>query len=287
MISMSGPAASRNAASCSRIAFEHVALGVQLGKAVAAREARRHGRAAVAVEQRPRSSSAPCSPARPPLARARPCRRASAPAAAPSLGAWPDAPGAAVRPVQPDAVAHRPAEQFVDRHAERPRLQVEQRVLDRADGLLDVPPAAGRRSAWRSATWASKARGSLPIRAGARRSMTGVHARAAERLVVLAPADQAVVGGDLQVVEGAPARIGVHGLDPLDLHALLFTPGWMCRVRSAGGPLQDRPCRSAGSAHRAETSPDQQSRSTGGARSQPWVAHAGRHSLESQTYRAG
>ena len=42
-----------------------------------------------------------------------------------------------MRPVEPDALAHRAAQQLVDRDAERLRLDVEERVLDRADRLLD------------------------------------------------------------------------------------------------------------------------------------------------------
>ena len=47
--------------------------------------------------------------------------------------------GAAMRPVDRDALAHRPAEQLVDRHAERLALDVEQRVLDRGDGARVHP----------------------------------------------------------------------------------------------------------------------------------------------------
>ena len=46
-----------------------------------------------------------------------------------------DAPGRAMRPVERDAVAQLAAEQRIDRHAERLRLGVEQRVLDRRDRL--------------------------------------------------------------------------------------------------------------------------------------------------------
>ena len=43
---------------------------------------------------------------------------------------------AAVRPVQPDPIAHRAAEQLVDRHAERLGLDVPQRQLDAGDRLV-------------------------------------------------------------------------------------------------------------------------------------------------------
>ena len=46
-----------------------------------------------------------------------------------------DAPGRAVRPVDPDAVAHLAAEQLVAGHAQRLGLGVEQRVLDGAERL--------------------------------------------------------------------------------------------------------------------------------------------------------
>ena len=48
----------------------------------------------------------------------------------------PDAEAAAMRPVKIDAVAERPAEQLVDRHAERLGLDVEAGVLDRRDRFV-------------------------------------------------------------------------------------------------------------------------------------------------------
>ena len=47
-----------------------------------------------------------------------------------------EAVAAAMRPVERQAVAHRPAEQLVDRNAQRLGLDVEQRVLDRGHRLL-------------------------------------------------------------------------------------------------------------------------------------------------------
>ena len=44
---------------------------------------------------------------------------------------------AAVRPVDVDGVPRRPAEELVHGNVERLRLQIEQRVLDPADRLLD------------------------------------------------------------------------------------------------------------------------------------------------------
>ena len=49
---------------------------------------------------------------------------------------------AAVRPVDGNALAHRTAEEIVDRHAERLALDVEQRVLDGGHGLA-IDAAAG------------------------------------------------------------------------------------------------------------------------------------------------
>ena len=63
-----------------------------------------------------------------------------------------DAPGRAMRPVDPDAVADLAAEQFVAGHAQHLGLGVEQRVFDRAQRLRrSTPPAAGRVAANSSA----------------------------------------------------------------------------------------------------------------------------------------
>ena len=149
-----------------------------------------------------------------------------------------------MRPVQAHAIAHRSAEQLVDRHLQRASLQVEQPVLDGADGLLHD-------AARRLATNRLHQRHVRLERARVfadqiwREALDdGVQAGPAEGLVELAPADQAVVGSDLQIVEVAAARVGLHGFNALDLHALLL-PRWIDRARSGGRPLR-RPADLAG-----------------------------------------
>ena len=44
--------------------------------------------------------------------------------------------GAAMRPVELQPVAHRAAEQFIDRHAQRLGLDVDERIFDRGDRHL-------------------------------------------------------------------------------------------------------------------------------------------------------
>src|SRR6201747_750352 len=57
-----------------------------------------------------------------------------------------DAPGGAMRPVDPDAVANFAAEQFIAGHAEHLGLDVEQSIFDRAERLAHhaAGPRAGR-----------------------------------------------------------------------------------------------------------------------------------------------
>ena len=67
-----------------------------------------------------------------------------------------------MRPVEPHAIAQRAAEQLVDRHAERLRLDVPQRQLDAGDGLVrHAAPVLPRR------------RGACPSRAARRRADPG------------------------------------------------------------------------------------------------------------------
>ena len=126
---------------------------------------------------------------------------------------------AAVRPVETDALAHRPAQHGVHGQAERLRLDVEQRVLDGADRLLDdaaagLPPdrvEQGDDCLVRRRILADDLRREAVDHGG--------HAEAAERFVVLAPADQALVGADFQEIEVTLAGVRVQMLDLRDLHA--------------------------------------------------------------------
>src|SRR5690606_20041324 len=132
--------------------------------------------------------------------------------------------GAAMRPVQADALAHRPAEQLVDRHAQRLRLDVQKSVLDCADRLLDH--ASARLAAERVKQGADRLVAPRVLADDRRREVLdrGRHALAAERFVVLAPADQPLVGADLEEIEVPMPGIGVQALEPGDLHGLASLP---------------------------------------------------------------
>src|SRR5207302_11442933 len=118
-----------------------------------------------------------------------------------------------------------PAEELVDRDPERLGLEVEQRVLDRADRLL-------RDAARRLATDGVEERDQCLV--GARVASDELrrepvddrgHARAPEGLVVLAPADEPVVGRDLEEVEVALTGVRVQGLEPGDFHGGHYSAG--------------------------------------------------------------
>src|SRR5713226_1064354 len=107
-----------------------------------------------------------------------------------------DAPGGAMRPVDPDPIADFTAEQFVAGHTEQLGFGVEQSVLDRAQRLRDDATGAGarRREKLGENSFVLKGilshharRQTLDYRADAGRSKT---------FVELAPADDAVFGGD-------------------------------------------------------------------------------------------
>src|SRR5438128_2179091 len=114
----------------------------------------------------------------------------------------------------------RPAHQLVDGNAEGARLDVEQRVLDGGDRLLDDAarrlPAhrvEGRDDRFARARVSADHEWHQPVDGRA-------DAETAERLVGLAPAHDAVVGGDLEKVERALAGVGVQVLETSDLHAI-------------------------------------------------------------------
>src|SRR5207247_10945885 len=127
--------------------------------------------------------------------------------------------GAAMRPVHVDGAARRHAEKLVHRHAERRRLEVEERVLDPADRLLD----------YRAGALARRAK-QIPDDAldGARVSPddvwceilddAGQSARRTMRVRDLGPADGAVVGGRLEEDPRTPAGVAVQRLGLCDVH---------------------------------------------------------------------
>ena len=145
--------------------------------------------------------------------------------------------GAAVRPVEPQPVAHRTVQELGDRHAQRPRLDVDQRVLERRDRLLDQPARrlAGERVQHRRD--ALYRPGIQPDQVLGEPADDRAQSLAAVALVVLGPADHAIVGGDLEERPDAPAGIAVQVLDFGNPHELSPSPVLTVDPRlHAGGP---------------------------------------------------
>ena len=131
-----------------------------------------------------------------------------------------EAVAAAMRPVERQAVAHLAAEQLVDRHAERLGLDVEQRILDRGHRLL---VDAARRLAGDGVLHRHDALDRprvLADQAGRHAADHGGEAGAAVAFVVFRPADDPVVGGDLQEREIAPAGVAMQVFDLGNLHGV-------------------------------------------------------------------
>src|SRR5204863_163414 len=205
---------------------EHVAVGIQLGAvAAAAGEARRvlvglvdvedHR---IGLERRPALLAHLLAEVHHVLQRLEPWDLHGLPARDPV--------GAAVRPVDAHALAHGPAEQLVDRYAERARLDVEQRGLDGRDRLLHD---AARGLAPHGVEQGDDGLPGPRVLADDQWDQAvddGGDAEAAEGLVVLAPAHEAVVRDDLEEVEVAIAGVGVQVLDSFDLHAGLLAGCW-------------------------------------------------------------
>ena len=139
-----------------------------------------------------------------------------------------------MRPVDRDALAHRATEQLIDRHAERLALDVEQRVFDRGDGARIDP--AGRLHLTHP-----QHRGDLLHRSrvepdqwlGQAVDHAG-QAAAAIGLGVFRPADQAVIGGELEERKSAPAGVAVQVLDLGEFHDVaLLAARWQYQADAA------------------------------------------------------
>ena len=128
--------------------------------------------------------------------------------------------GPEMRPVDRNAIADRPAEQGTDRYAIGLAGHVEQCVLDRRDRLLIDAAArlAGEHvQVLRDLFVAER------VAADQHRREAADHIRQADRaeaLVELGPANDAIVGGDLEEGEHAPAGIGLERFNVFDLHPL-------------------------------------------------------------------
>ena len=141
-----------------------------------------------------------------------------------------DAPGRAMRPVDPDAVADLAAEQFVAGHAERLCFHVEQRVLDRAERQRHH--AAGGRSRRGKQFGIDSFVLQRVLADDPRRQPLdrGGDAGRAKAFVEFAPADQAVLGRQLDEVIVAPAGVAGKRFDAADAGCLGhdFLPGLLC-----------------------------------------------------------
>src|SRR3984957_11820062 len=152
-----------------------------------------------------------------------------------------DAPGAAMRPIQPQPLADRAAEKFVHRNVQCFGFDVDQRVLDRGNGLLvDAVRGLTGQAVQESGDFLHGPR----VHANQALAQSGDdsgEALGAEIFHEFGPADQAVRGGDLQKREVTPAGVAVQWLDFSDAHER-FLPD---QFRDGGCWLQDRDTRGA------------------------------------------
>ena len=130
----------------------------------------------------------------------------------------PGAVGAAMRPVQQQPVADRAAEHLVDRHAQCLGLDIDQRILDRGDrhrvdaagGLPRRGIEIGRVALDRPRVLADQALGHLADDAGQPLRAVPLH--------VFRPADDALVGRDLEKRIDPPAGVAMQVFDLDDFH---------------------------------------------------------------------
>src|ERR1700733_3705825 len=122
-----------------------------------------------------------------------------------------DAPGRAMRPVDANAVADFATEQVVAGHAEHLPLDVEQGIFDRANRLGDDATGSGAGCRKELGIDSFVLESVLPDHARRQALDHGTDAGRAEAFVEFAPADDAVIGGDLDEMVVPPA--GVAGED--------------------------------------------------------------------------
>src|SRR5450432_18 len=118
-----------------------------------------------------------------------------------------DAPGGAMRPVDPDTIADLAAEQFVAGHAEQFCLGVEQSVFDRAQRLRHHAAGSGTRRGKKLRMDALVLKCILSDHARRQTLNHRADAGRAKTFVEFAPADNAVFGGDLDEMVVSPAGI--------------------------------------------------------------------------------
>ena len=147
---------------------------------------------------------------------------------------------AAVRPVERDRLARRAAEELRDRDAERLPLEVEERVLDPADRLLDDRPRALAGAPVEiPVDRLDRARVAADDERREIRHDAGKPGGRAVRVGHLRPADQPVVGRRLDEEPRPPAGVAGERLDRGELHAAggyaLLNPFEAPRPRRSGG----------------------------------------------------
>ena len=155
-----------------------------------------------------------------------------------------------MRPVDPDAVAHLAAEQFVAGHAERLGLDVEQRVLDGAERQRHHAAGGRPRCGKQFGVDPLMLKGVLADHARRQPLDRRGNAGRAKALVVLAPADDAVLGHDLDEVVIPPAGVAGERFDASDLGGFFhgFLPrGCCCRWTDNNNGSEGRSI--AGGAH--------------------------------------
>src|SRR5258707_11548507 len=124
-----------------------------------------------------------------------------------------DAPGRAMRPVDPDAIANLAAQQFVAGHTKPFCFRIEQRVFDRAKRLRNDTAGRGprRREELRINPFVLKrVLSNHPRRETLDRS---TYTRRAKTFVELAPANDAVFGGELDEVVVSPTGVAGEQFD--------------------------------------------------------------------------
>src|SRR5262249_39325008 len=119
-------------------------------------------------------------------------------------------------PVDPDAVADLAAEQLIAGHAQRFRFHIEQSVFDRSESKGHHAAGSRARCGEQLGIDAFVLESVLADHARRQPLDRGGHARRAEALVILAPADDAVVADNLDEVVVAPAGVAGKGFDAFD-----------------------------------------------------------------------
>ena len=129
-----------------------------------------------------------------------------------------DPPGCAMRPIDPHTVAHLTAEQQVTRHPECLCLCVEQRVFDRTEPLADHTPGGRPGEAVELGMDPLLIEDLLPNDPLSQPLDDRADPGGTEAFIELAPADDAVVGGQLQEMIIPPTGVAAKDFKARHLH---------------------------------------------------------------------